>query len=146
MSWAGLKPAAAMLALAALALLALGALSAQGLGDGVVVPPPEDAAAQMIGALGAKRYTGARGALSEALREEMDDAGLRSLALRIEASPAGGIVNAHGVESQRQGGRAAAVVQVKLGSLREVRLQLPMVRERGLWKVDSLAPLEALTE
>jgi hypothetical protein len=143
--WQALKPLAGVLALFLAALLVFAALVAADRAS-LLIPSPENAAGQLVQALGAHRYAGAMGQLSQELQQQVDRNDLIALVEQIEASASRGIEDAHAVDSQEQGVTAAATVRVKLKNMQEQELQFALVKENGLWKVESLKPLESLIQ
>jgi hypothetical protein len=141
--WPSFKPLLWIALLLSAVLLALSGLLSAGW-DRHIVPTPETTAAELTGALGARRYAGVRNHLSHELRQQVTDHDLRRLAEQIESGPAQGIRQAHGVHSEIHGDRATAQVRVRLGTRAEITLHFPLVKEHGLWKVASLDPLTAL--
>ena len=145
MIWQSFKPIVWMLALAGVVLLALAGLVSQGV-EQVIVPPPENAAEQLVAALGARRYTGAMNQLSQDLQQQVREEDLRALVESIEQSGAQGIQDASGQSAQKQGSQATAQMQVKLGNNEEKTVELPLQKENGVWKVSSIAPLNGLKD
>jgi len=141
--WLALRPVLAILAVTTTALLLLSALISIGQAS-TLIPPPEGGATQFISARGAHRVTGARGQLSASLKEQVKEVQLLSLIRAIETSPLKGIKDAHEISSQEQGEQAIAHVKVKFGDHSEKIIEFPLEKENGLWKVASLAPLQAL--
>jgi hypothetical protein len=142
-AWPALRPMATILAIVAVILLAMAGLTSIDKAD-LLIPTPEGAAAQMVGALGAHRAAGARGQLAKDLQEQVDEGELLALIRNIEAGPLRGIEDAHEVSSEEQGGQVVAQVRVKFGDLSEHILEFPLRKENGLWKVSSLDPLDTL--
>lgn len=140
--WPALKPLFLIVGVTGVLLLIIAGLLSQGWGD-LLIPPPEGAAEQLVGALGAHRYTGAMNQLSQALQQTREE-DLRALVKAIEESPQQGIQDAHGQEAQEQGDQATAQVKVKFGNNQERVVELPLVRENFVWKVSSLDPLKGL--
>lgn len=149
MIWSSIKPLLWMVLLLAVVLLALAGMVAQDWSE-FIVPPPENTAEQFVSALGAHRYEGAMNQLSQDLRQQVSEEDLRALVRNLELSPARGIQDAHEQGAQRLGGaaqqsdQATAEVQVKLGNNQQTTVQLPLIKENGLWKVSSLEPLRGL--
>lgn len=142
-TWAAVRPMLAILAIAAALLLAQAGLVSIDKA-GMLIPSPGGTAAQLVGALAARRAAGARNQLAQELQQQTTEADLLRLARAIEAGPLGGIADAHEIDAQQQGDQASARVRVKFKDLSEQTLEFPLVSENGLWKVTSLAPLEAL--
>jgi len=107
---------------------------------GLIIPPPEKTAEQLVSALGAHRFAGARNQLSQDLRSQVEDADFTALVQGLEQSHQG-ILDVHELDSQANGRNATARVKIKWGDLQEDTLQFPLVKENGLWKVASLGPL-----
>lgn len=143
MIWQSFKPIVWMLLTAAVVLLALWGLVAQDVTQ-LIVPSPETTAEQLIGALGAHRYEGAMNQLSQDLQQQVTVEDLQSLVKRIEASQARGIQDSLGQSANEHDQQTTAIVQVTLGSNQQVNVELPLIKENGLWKVSSLDPLRGL--
>jgi hypothetical protein len=131
-------------------LILAGALLVLGLLTGAdraawAIPSPETTAEGFVSALGAHRYTGALGALSQELREHVSGDDLRSLVQAIESSPRSGIQDAHEQGSQESGENASAQVQVKYGDNSQENIEFPLVNENGVWKINSIDPLAGMT-
>lgn len=109
----------------------------------LLIPTPDKTAEDFVGALAAHRYTGAAGELSQDLQKQVSKKDLQQIVQAIETSHQG-IEDAHGQGSQEQGQEATAQVQVKLWDKQESRLDFPLLKENGVWKVSSVAPLQAL--
>jgi hypothetical protein len=110
-----------------------------------VIPPPETEAESLVRALDARRFAAFRSELTESLRKEVDDETLKLLSARIESSHKG-ISEAHGTDTRHQDShRATATVEVELGDRTAERIELPLIREHGLWRVASIEPLGRLT-
>ena len=143
MIWQSIKPVVWMALTLGVVLLALAGLVAQDWTE-FIVPPPENTAEQLVSALGAHRYEGAMNQLSQDLQQQVSEEDLHALVSSLEESPAQGIQDAHEQRAQQQGDQATAEVQVKFGNNQQTTVQLPLVKENGLWKVSSLEPLRGL--
>lgn len=110
----------------------------------LIIPPPEGTAEQLIGALAAHRYEGAMNQLSQDIQQQVSEKDLQAIVKSIEESPRKGIQDAHGQDAQTQGAQGTASVEVKFGDNQTQTIDLPLVKENGLWKVASLGPVQAL--
>jgi hypothetical protein len=109
----------------------------------VIIPPPEKVAADMMQALKAHRYEGARNALGEQARAQVSVDVLRSIIQDLETDGFR-IVRVEELESQIAGSHATARVAVKLNPPQEKILTFSLVKEKGEWKIDSTDPVTAL--
>ena len=110
------------------------------LGDtGVLVPPPETVAEELLHALQMKRYAQARPHLSDRLRPQVSAEDLRRLWTSIESRT--GRVETVTAERGRTAGEAYGILGTRDGSF-PVRLRFTL--ERGEWRLDELNSLEAL--
>lgn len=137
-----LKGPLAILLLLASVLLVIAILISAGITE-FIVPPPEQVAAGMVDALGARRYEGALNQMSEEVKNQVRIEDLRQLVDEIEARHQG-IDQAEGVDSQVQGDSASATVQVRTQDGQEHILQFPLSSQNGIWSVDSIDPLSQL--
>lgn len=109
-----------------------------------IVPPPENAAGQLVSALSAHRYEGAKNQLSQELKQQVTAQDLEALVKTIEDSPAKGIEDAHEQGAEEQDSQAIAEIEVKLANNTKTTIHLPLVKEHGIWRVSSLDPLRSL--
>lgn len=141
----GLRPLALIAALLAAALLIIAALVRADAAR-LITPSPEDTAAELIKAMGAHRYTGARNKLSDDLQQQFDEKSLRLIVNRIEQMPLKGIQDAHGQQAHEQGDAATASVEVKFGNHQIKVIEIGLSKEKGIWKVNSLDALQAFAD
>ena len=124
------------------ALAILWALVAQGMTQFIVTPP--DRVGQLFfGSLIAHNFQAAHGDLSRPMQAQVAVDNLRQLAERLEQAGRG-IESASGESAQRQGQSATAEVKLTLADGTERTLTLTFTQENGVWRLSSLAPLEAL--
>jgi hypothetical protein len=112
---------------------------------GWIVPAPDTAADGFIEALAAHRYEGALEALSQEQQQDLDWKELQSMVQKIEDSHLRGIEESQTIGFEEQGSTAVAELEVKFKNLDEERLLIPLIREQGEWKVDSIEPLLAIS-
>jgi hypothetical protein len=134
-----LSPAAALAALT----LALILLLAPSRAAGVFVPPPEQEAESFLVGLRLRSYQAARNHLSASLRAQVSAQALADLERQIEAR-FGGFYKIEGVNADTRGQAATASVEIQLIDGRRATLAVPLSLERGLWRVTSIEPVEAL--
>lgn len=134
----------AVLALFAVTMAALTTLVPSG-HAGFLVPTPESTAGQFLGAMKAHRYAAARDQLSEALRGRVTAGQLRALTLSLEGRR-GGISEVRSVVGRVQGDVAVVTVRVEMGDRTEEEMSFPLAKERGVWKIGSIEPLERLAD
>lgn len=106
-------------------------------------PTPEKIAEEFISSLAAHRYTGARNTLSADLRDKTTSERLQVLVSSIEARTEG-IEQVLGEASQQYGDTALATVHLTMRNGSEQRIQIPLIREHGLWKISGLEDLWSL--
>jgi hypothetical protein len=123
------------------ALLIAGAAVGPGGDDGLFVPPPEAAAESFLRAMAEHRYARARGHLAAGL-ESIEPGDLAALQARLERAR-GTVENVHGQDAVVTGKESTARVTLRFSG-GDGQLDLPLRREKGLWKVASLDPLRAL--
>ena len=112
---------------------------------GWIVPAPDTTADGFIEALAAHRYEGALDVLSQEQQQDLDWKELQSLVQKIEDSHLRGIEESQELEFEVQGDTAVAELEVKFKNLDEERLLIPLIREQGEWKVDSIEPLLSIS-
>lgn len=135
-----LKPILYIAALTVVVLLLLGVAVSRDYARHLV-PAPDMVAQQLLTALNAQRYAGVEEALSEELRAAESPESLRALAAALHENR---MEWAHGEGYVRQGERALAKVTVRTSDERVFSVDLPLKRERGIWKVASLASLRSI--
>jgi len=112
-----------------------------GLGDRTtLVPPPESAAEGFVRALETGRYGRALPYLSAAAEARVGREGVEAAAGRLRAR-AGEVLDVRGETLSIDGDRASAraLVETRDG---ELVVELPMVRENGVWAIHGLGELE----
>lgn len=141
--WLALRGVAVVAALSAASLALIAGLIANG-GNDVVVPPPEQPAIDFVQALKAHRFEGARLELSESERARIDTERLRTFVDALERQDLT-ITSIDGDEQSRTGDSAIVDVDIHFATS-AVTVTLPMRREQGEWRIDSIAPLLALAD
>lgn len=126
-------------ALFGLALLATWGVVSAGLED-VLVPTPKTTAEEFLRAMKAHRYSGAHEFLSAQLSEEISEENLRELGGSLEIRH-GGFAEAYGKSEEEQAESATATAIVQFDGGTELEIELPMVREEGIWRIASIQPL-----
>ncbi len=139
--WLALRGLLAVLVLWGALLGLIAAQIALG-GNHVVIPPPEQSAVDLLQALKAHRFEGAWMELSEPAGARTAASDLQDLTRRLEEKGVW-IVSLEGSERSRSGDQALVDVDLDLPS-GSTGITLPMRREQGEWKVDSIEPLAAL--
>lgn len=142
-NWLAARPILAIVVVFAAVLLVAGLLASAGQAQ-ILSPGPEQAAENFVSALGAHRYTGAMGQLSQELRQQVSEDDLKGIVQALEGSSRKGIQDAHGVDSQQQGNAATARVQVKFGSSQEQELEFSLLMKNGVWRLASIDPVRSL--
>ena len=141
--WKSLRPIAIMLVVFAVVMLILWAAVATDHAS-LVIPSPEGTANQFVSALAAHRSAGAQSQLSNSLKEQVSQTDLRDLMEAIEASSLQGIQDSHEQSAQEQGDQAIARLKVKFGNNQEKNMEFQLTKENGLWKVNSINPIQDL--
>lgn len=103
---------------------------------GWFVPPPESTSETFVRHLAARRYDRALAEVSRDAHQRTDVAQLRAQARALEDS-VGGINNAAGEPGTIDGERATASVLVQGRRHVQRTVEIRLVREQGLWRVDS---------
>lgn len=111
----------------------------------LIVPLPNRTAEQLVDALAAHRYSGALNQIGQDLHMQMNPEDVRNLVQAVEDAQ-GSIEDAHQLGYQKQGASALAEVRITFANRREHALQFQLVRERGIWQVSSIEPLQALSQ
>ena len=142
-SLAGLRGVIVTVILLAAVLSVLWAFISQGI-TAVIVPPPETVGEDLLRALAAHRYEGARQVISSELQQVTEE-DLGHLMQRIEAAHRG-IEQVHGESSTQQQQTATAQIIVQFSDGSQQTIELPLQQKYGLWKVTSLEALNALTK
>ena len=123
----------------ALALLATAAMVYR-LGDrGILVPPPETAAEEFVKKLTTGRFAPARSHLAESLVGRVTTDSLRSIAVGLQAR-AGEITKVESELGAATGDTSRALVTLVGAGRHTLELDLPLVWERGTWKVADVPP------
>jgi hypothetical protein len=132
--WLALKPLLGLVCLLAIFLIGLRFSVAHD--TATLVPSPEMTAKHFLRELKIHNYRGAEELLSIYLRPQLDKDGLRSWVKESEARGRA-IDQAEENGFQAEGVRAQASVRVKLAQRQEEVWHFTLVKEKGLWKIDS---------
>jgi len=106
-------------------------------------PTPEITAENFISSLAAHRYTGAHNNLTSDLRDEVSLESLQILIAGIEVKK-NGIEQAKAEEVQQYGDTAFVSVRIEMKDGSELTVELPLLRENGLWKISALEEMWTL--
>jgi hypothetical protein len=139
-----LRPAVALSLITALALATLLLLGSAGLAS-LFVPGPADAAAELLRALAAHREPAAHRELSEAMRAQVPPERLQALASAL-AARLGPIDQVDAAVVDERDDRATVRATLRAGAGEEHQVDLPLVKEEGLWHVASVEPLRQLAQ
>ena len=142
-----LKPLVPVLAL--LAILAVSLLVIQGLvfidRAGILVPKPEDTAAEFVNDLDSHAIAGAKNELSSDLQKQISAEKLQALADSLNKKN-GGVILANGVSSEKSGkgnnAKANANIEIDFQNGSTQSLSFPLTRDNGIWSLSSIGPLE----
>ena len=130
-----LRPAGLQLLIAALFVGGLLLVASTG-AERLFLPSPDNAAGELLRALAAHRQPAARRELVRELRDQVTPEQLSYLGTVSR-------VDAETVDEQAD--RATVRATLRLGAGEEREVELPLVKEAGLWRVASVEPLHALT-
>lgn len=104
---------------------------------GTLVPPPEMVVEEFVRELSLNRWEPARTQLAETLGHRMGPDSLKALVEALERRR-GRIEDVHGRPFFATNTAAEAAAEIITAAGERVLLRLPLVRERGLWKISRL--------
>jgi hypothetical protein len=137
-----LRPIGNHLLVTALVLAALWLLASQDL-NRLLVPPPDVTASEFLRAIEAHREPAAHRELTDELRERVPADELSALGRRLEAR-LGAVSQLDAETVDERDGEATVRATLRFQDGQERQLELPLVKQGGLWHVASVEPLRAL--
>jgi hypothetical protein len=109
--------------------------------SGTLVPPPDAVVEQFVRSLATGRYGSARKQLTDPLRAQVDENGLRALTEALEDRH-GPIREVQGARQEVAGTQARAGARVTFASRQEGWLPFTLEQSSGLWRITDLAGLQ----